>query len=148
MNVTPTSAVVCFAENATHLMKQMKCLDEKQIRLGTGGLTMAEYINREELLKDIDDSVRFSTRNEVSAELRGAHKIVDCIRSAPACDVVKVVRCKDCKNWGGVTFGNVCSRWSAPLAGMKNCTQPDDFCSYGERRSENENTRKNTNRRC
>jgi hypothetical protein len=53
---------------------------------------MAEYINREELLKDINDSVRFSTRNGVSAELRGAHKIVDCIRSAPACDVVKVVR--------------------------------------------------------
>jgi hypothetical protein len=52
---------------------------------------MAEYINREELLKDIDDSVRFSTRNGVSAELRGAHKIVDCIRSAPACDVVEVV---------------------------------------------------------
>lgn len=45
-----------------------------------------------------------------------------------------VVRCKDCKQWGGVTFGNVCRRWSAPLAGMKNCTKPDDFCSYGERR--------------
>ena len=52
---------------------------------------MAEYINREELLKDIEDSVRFSTRNGVSAELRGAHKITDCIRSAPAADVVEVV---------------------------------------------------------
>lgn len=52
---------------------------------------MAEYINREELLKDIDDSVRFSTRNGVSAELRGAHKIVDCIHSAPSADVVEVV---------------------------------------------------------
>ena len=55
---------------------------------------MAEYINREELLKDINDSVRFSARNGMSAELRGAHKIVDCIRSAPACDVVEVVRCE------------------------------------------------------
>ena len=52
---------------------------------------MAEYINREELFKDIEDSVRFSTRNGVSAELRGAHKIVDRIRSAPAADVVEVV---------------------------------------------------------
>ena len=52
---------------------------------------MAEYINRKELLKDINDSVRFSTRNGVSAELRGAHKIVDCIRSAPTVDVVEVV---------------------------------------------------------
>lgn len=55
---------------------------------------MAEYINREELLKDIEDSVRFSTRNGVSAELRGAHKIVDRIRSAPAADVVEVVHGK------------------------------------------------------
>lgn len=52
---------------------------------------MPEYINREELLKDIEDSVRFSSRNGVSAELRGAHKIVDRIRSAPTADVVEVV---------------------------------------------------------
>ena len=51
---------------------------------------MAEYIDREELLKDIEDSVRFSTRNGVSAELRGAHKIVDRIKSAPTVDVVEV----------------------------------------------------------
>lgn len=48
-----------------------------------------------------------------------------------------VVRCKDCKQYGGVAFGNVCRRWSAPLAGMKNCTKPDDFCSYAERRADN-----------
>ena len=47
---------------------------------------------------------------------------------------VGVVRCKDCKNYGGVAFGDVCRRWSAPLAGMKNCTRPNDFCSYGERK--------------
>lgn len=48
-----------------------------------------------------------------------------------------VVRCKECKQYGGVAFGNACRRWSAPLAGMKNCTRPDDFCSYGERRADN-----------
>jgi len=51
--------------------------------------------------------------------------------------VVVPVRCKDCTQWGGVPFGNVCRRWSAPLAGMKNCTGPDDFCSYGERKISN-----------
>ena len=49
-------------------------------------------------------------------------------------DVESVVRCKDCIQWGGVAFGNVCRRWSAPLAGMKNCTGPEDFCSYGQRK--------------
>ena len=57
------------------------------------------------------------------------------VADAPTVDAVPVVRCKDCKNWGGVAFGNVCRRWSAPLFGMKNCTGPDDFCSYGERKN-------------
>lgn len=52
---------------------------------------MSKYIDREELLKDIGDSVRFSSRNGVSAELRGAHKIVDRIFSAPTVEVVEVV---------------------------------------------------------
>jgi hypothetical protein len=108
-------------------------------------LTMAEYINREELLKDINDSVRFSTRNGVSAELRGAHKIVDCIRSAPACDVVEVVRCKDCKHfcpYEGEEHKGDC----AELVGLESCVYEDDYCSYGERRSEDEN-QSNTNQK-
>ena len=66
-----------------------------------------------------------------------ADMIEDCIENAPTVDAVPVVRCKDCTQWGGVAFGNVCRRWSAPLAGMKNCTGPDDFCSYGKRRTDN-----------
>lgn len=61
----------------------------------------------------------------------GVQKQID---KLPTVDAVKVVRCKDCAKWSGVPFGNVCRRWSAPLAGMKNCTGPDDYCSYGERR--------------
>lgn len=56
------------------------------------------------------------------------------IDEAPEVEAVQVVRCKDCAQWGGVVFGNVCRRWSAPLAGMKNCTGPEDFCSYGQRK--------------
>lgn len=89
---------------------------------------MAEYINREELLKDVEDSVRFSTRNRVSAELRGAHKIVDCIRSAPACDVVEVDVIKEwlCKiainNVGCVIdgdFSNACEEIISRLDGLR-----------------------------
>ena len=64
----------------------------------------------------------------------GIRKALRCMEQTPTIDAVPVVRCKDCKQWGGVAFGNVCRRWSAPLAGMKNCTKPDDFCSYGERK--------------
>ena len=91
---------------------------------------MAKYINREELLKDIEDSVRFSTRNGVSAELRGAHKIVDRIKSAPTVDVVEVVRCKDCKC---LTEDGFCWEKINSVVGYK-IPNPYDFCSYGERK--------------
>lgn len=61
----------------------------------------------------------------------------DDIEAAPVVNAVEVVRCKDCTQWGGVPFGNICRRWSAPLAGMRNCTGPDDYCSYGERKIKN-----------
>ena len=51
-------------------------------------------------------------------------------------DLVKVVRCKDCARYGGAEFGYICGRWSGLCT--KNYTKPDDFCSYGERRAENE----------
>lgn len=52
---------------------------------------MAEYIEREALFIDIFGSVVFSVRNEPSAEMRGANKILDRIKCAPAADVVPVV---------------------------------------------------------
>jgi hypothetical protein len=77
---------------------------------------MAEYIERQELLKDITESVVFTVRGESSSlEIRGANKIIDRIKSAPTADVVKVKhgyweeywdddymesfhRCSECKN--------------------------------------------------
>ena len=53
-------------------------------------------------------------------------------------DVVEVVRCSKCRHWGGVTFGFICRKFSGE--NTKICMHADDFCSYGERRSENEPT--------
>lgn len=39
-------------------------------------------------------------------------------------DLVHVVRCKDCKN-----YDHGCTRYDAPI-------DPDDYCSYGERKEE------------
>lgn len=41
-----------------------------------------------------------------------------------------VVRCKDCRHWGGVPFGYVCRRFSGTY--IRNETKENDFCSYGE----------------
>lgn len=77
---------------------------------------MAEYIDREELLKDIEDSVRFSSRNGVSAEMRGAHKIVERIFSAPTVDVDEVVHGEwvHIKDYGGGKCLGHCSVCWAP----------------------------------
>lgn len=48
---------------------------------------MADLIDRQALLQDIEESVVFSVREGVpSAEMRGAHKITDRIKAAPAID--------------------------------------------------------------
>lgn len=47
-------------------------------------------------------------------------------------DLVEVVRCKDCKYWGGVVFGYVCRRFSGTY--IRNETKENDYCSYGERK--------------
>lgn len=47
-------------------------------------------------------------------------------------DVVEVVRCKDCVNWGGVTYGFVCRKFSG--IDTKICMGAEHYCSYGERR--------------
>ena len=53
---------------------------------------MAEYIEREALLKDMSESVVFSVKEgQPSLEIRGANKITDRIKAAPAADVVEVV---------------------------------------------------------
>ena len=57
-----------------------------------------------------------------------------CKQFLKTADVVEVVRCKDCKHWGGVTYGQICRKYSG--ADTKVCTEIDHYCSYGERRGE------------
>lgn len=70
------------------------------------------------------------------------------INKAPAVDAVPVVRCKDCECWdeenkgGRATLGTLvcaCDNWSNQEDGYFRYTRPDDFCSYGERRTDADN---------
>ena len=90
---------------------------------------MAEYIDREALLRDIENSVVFSVRNAPSAEMRGAHKITDRIRCAPAADVVEVVRCENCK----IRSKGVKRAYTVYCEYFRQMMFKDDFCSFGER---------------
>lgn len=67
--------------------------------------------------------------NEVYFSLSDVRKAID---QTPTEDVVEVVRCKDCKYWGGVTYGYICHAWSG--INTKNYTKPTEYCARGERK--------------
>lgn len=52
------------------------------------------------------------------------------IKSFPTVDAVEVVRCKDCKHCQHDAYGLWC------FNDYERSLQPDDFCSYGERRKQ------------
>lgn len=113
---------------------------------------MAEYIEREALLHDIEQSVVYTVREKItSAEMRGARKVIERIKCAPAVepiyiheptksefkrmaaqmDYAPVVRCKDCKYYKPDEYECGCECDS----GLVYVKANDDFCSYGERRT-------------
>ena len=47
------------------------------------------------------------------------------------CPLIEIVECKDCKYWTDDMSGNM---WCEHAIG--GLTEPTDFCSYGERRSD------------
>ena len=93
-----------------------------------------EYIEREWLLNRIkplcEEDYHNATLIATTKELMRNH-----IMSAPAADVVEVVRCKDCKYFGKNKAHRVTK---LPLSFcdkfMHNITTDNDFCSYGERK--------------
>ena len=50
------------------------------------------------------------------------------IQEIPTADVVKVVRCRDCRYYNGT-----CEYWTSVPYGQA-CTKKNDFCSRGERK--------------
>lgn len=111
----------------------------------------ATQIDREALLHDIEQSVVYTAREKMtSAEMRGAHKIIERIKCAPAVEpiyiheptksefkrmavqmgYVQVVRCKDCKYLVSVN-ANGKGIPTCQLSGMK--VASDEFCRRGEK---------------
>lgn len=72
--------------------------------------------------------------------------VIEDIKAVPAVDVAQVVRCKDCDLWnewdraGHESLNNLrcsCAYFSGE-DGYTVYTAPNDFCSCGERRADNE----------
>lgn len=91
---------------------------------------MPEYIEREAVMPEVDSAVELYP-SEYDAISNKIDKI-------PAADVVEVVRCKDCKHYASDREkGGFCKRSASPSMWRNDEAplRPDDFCSYGERKS-------------
>lgn len=93
-----------------------------------------DYALDVEYSKDFTFTMFFNSRRNAETVKRCIEVDDSVPNVATAVDFVEVVRCKDCKHWGGVTFGFVCRKFSG--IDTKICMGADHYCSYGER-SEN-----------
>ena len=61
--------------------------------------------------------------------------VIDFVASRPTVYAVEVVRCKDCKHYDKTHLNNGDRRMCTKFLGLT-IPRPDDFCSYGERRTD------------
>lgn len=78
---------------------------------------------------------------ERKSRLAGWNGLLGLIEKAPTVDAMVVTRCKDCKHYRNHPNG-LCYLHTEPKENKRGysgglvCVEPDDFCSYGERRWE------------
>lgn len=97
---------------------------------------MAEYIERAAAVKSV---LRMRRPENSVAQNRMLSIIQMDMLKLPAADVVPVVRCKDCKHYRNYQNG-LCYLHTEPKTNARGysgdavCVEPDDFCSYGEKK--------------
>lgn len=99
---------------------------------------MAEYIDRAAAVKSV---LRMRRPENSVAQNRMLSIIQMDMLKLPAADVTPVVRCKGCKHYRNYPNG-LCYLHTEPktnargYSGEAVCVEPDDFCSYGERKDD------------
>lgn len=94
-----------------------------------------DYISRQDA---VDAAMQYCPDDDgtCSKADKDIRELLDEIEDIPAADVVPVVRCKDCKHY---YFADNRipqeQRYVCEISGE--IWKPDSFCSYGERREEN-----------
>lgn len=99
---------------------------------------MAEYIDRQELLRAIGKEGAYRARKSETGLARGLILAMQIAKKVEPADAVPVVRCRDCK---------FAAHRTASVYPVVECMRPgvgygavrgfDDFCSYGEKEDEN-----------
>lgn len=97
-------------------------------------LKVIDYIDRFEvleLLKRYADLFAEPPMDDIDhKQLKLVHEIEFEIKKLPTLDCKEVVRCKDCKYRHKTAFRSYCM----PVFGLKQITDLNAFCSYGQRK--------------
>lgn len=119
------------------LKEEIEWLENENTEQGV----MIDDLNRK-LEKNVGRMIMKTCKNCIHCDvcvrqnIYGEFAIVECKNHfVSKADVVSVVRCKDCKNYKQNPYNSepymMCMYWNEWFK-----TDPDDFCSYGEKRSE------------
>lgn len=108
---------------------------------------MDDLISRKALLKELRKELRECRKDgdEFGGEsilwAEGIEFAIDAAKQIPSVDAVEVVRCKDCKHYDSHGY-KICKLHSVEASqfgsGENIYMERDDFCSYGERRGEDD----------
>lgn len=102
---------------------------------------MAEYIEREALLLELQEEIEFETSMYTEEQNKYFNMGLKCairdVKSQPAADVTEVVRCKNCKNYELMKSNgkHFCNEFGGFVT-------EEDFCSRGERKESDINARR------
>lgn len=97
---------------------------------------MSDYIKREDAIMAVYSDVTKGTYGEFvdgSEFSMTSREIEAVLKGVPSADVVEVVRCKDCKFFEHTKYGDW---WCNNPDGGMGYGNPDDYCSYGERKEQ------------
>lgn len=92
---------------------------------------MNRYIDADALVKRLKHSPLFLGTN-----MQFKDGVVDLVEKQPAADVVEVVRCKDCIYYEANCCFN--KQWDMESSQEIPTVREIDYCSYGERKEEND----------
>lgn len=96
---------------------------------------MATYIDREQFIRDLT-AMKIAYDTFGLASVISLDSMIKALKESELADVVEVVRCIDCAHY---VFANGCPlRESGYFKGGKLLPLENDFCSYGERRPDND----------
>ena len=100
---------------------------------------MAEYIERGALMQFPIRRDHYDRKNGNRHFINGIETVLEYAEQLPTVDAEVVVRCKDCKHYRNYPNG-LCYLHTEPKTNARGysgdavCVEPEDFCSYGERK--------------